>query len=296
MHGISFKSYKIGEKLFIIIVHAFLFFFVLLCVLPFLTVLARSLSPEVFIKAGRVSFWPIHPTLDGYKKVFESSYIIIGFKNTVFVAIFGTIINLTMSSILAYPLSRKRTPFRKVFITLVIIAMLFYPGMIPSYLLVKSLGLLNSRWALILPGAISTFNMIIIKNYFESIPDSLEESALIDGAGELTILFRIMVPLAKPVMAAMGLFYFIGNWNVFIPVILYITDAMKYTIQPILQDILRRNAADFLIPTDPALRERYGELVLQSTITIIGMLPILIVYPFLQKYFVKGIMIGSIKG
>jgi putative aldouronate transport system permease protein len=138
--------------------------------------------------------------------------------------------------------------------------------------------------------------MIIIKNYFESIPDSLEESALIDGAGELTILFRIMVPLAKPVMAAMGLFYFIMNWNVFIPVILYITDGTKYTIQPILQDILRRNAADFLIPTDPALRERYGELVLQSTITIIGMLPILIVYPFLQKYFVKGIMIGSIKG
>lgn len=296
MYGIRFKSYKNNEKLFVIIVHAFLFFFVLLCVLPFMTVLARSLSPEVFIKAGRVSFWPIHPTLDGYKKVFESSYIIIGFKNTVFVAVFGTIINLTMSSILAYPLSRKRTPFRKVFITLVIIAMLFYPGIIPSYLLVKSLGLLNSRWALILPGAISTFNMIIIKNYFESIPDSLEESALIDGAGELTILFRIMVPLAKPVMAAMGLFYFIGNWNVFIPVILYITDAMKYTIQPILQDILRRNAADFLIPTDPALRERYGELVLQSTITIIGMLPILIVYPFLQKYFVKGIMIGSIKG
>ncbi len=277
--------------------HIFLLLFGVICIFPFINVLARSLSPEFYIQQGQVWLWPIRLTLNAYVKIFQAMGIVSGFKNSTFVAIVGTSINLIMSFLIAYPLSRKRLPLRKTFIFIVVFTMLFPTGIIPMYLLVKKLGLMNSLWALIWPYAITTFNMIIIKNYFQAIPESLEESAFIDGAGELTILFKIFVPLSKPVISAIGLFYLIFNWNIFMPAVFFITHPSKYTIQVVLRDILTQHMLEDQLPFDQAsLMSLAGPEAIQAAVTILAMIPILIIYPFIQKYFTRGMMIGSVKG
>lgn len=297
MRRLKFKNYRLSEKLFIFFMHIFLLLFGVICIFPFINVLARSLSPEFYIQQGQVWLWPIRLTLNAYVKIFQAMGIVSGFKNSTFVAIVGTSINLIMSFLIAYPLSRKRLPLRKTFIFIVVFTMLFPTGIIPMYLLVKKLGLMNSLWALIWPYAITTFNMIIIKNYFQSIPESLEESAFIDGAGELTILFKIFVPLSKPVISAIGLFYLIFNWNIFMPAVFFITHPSKYTIQVVLRDILTQHMLEDQLPFDQAsLMSLAGPEAIQAAVTILAMIPILIIYPFIQKYFTRGMMIGSVKG
>ncbi|MBW8003155.1 MAG: carbohydrate ABC transporter permease [Planctomycetes bacterium] len=297
MRKLKFKNYKLSEKLFILFIHIFLLLFGVICIFPFFNVLARSLSPEFYIQQGQVWLWPIRLTVNAYVKIFQAMGIVSGFKNSTFVAIVGTAINLIMSFLIAYPLSRKRLPLRKTFIFIVVFTMLFPTGIIPMYLLVKKLGLMNSLWALIWPYAITTFNMIIIKNYFQTIPESLEESAFIDGAGELTILFKIFVPLSKPVISAIGLFYLIFNWNIFMPAVFFITHPSKYTIQVVLRDILTQHMLEDQLPFDQAsLMSLAGPEAIQAAVTILAMIPILIIYPFIQKYFTRGMMIGSVKG
>ena len=297
MAHLAFRRYLPMEKLFVILAYAFLTLFAAVCAFPFVNVLAKSFSPEFYIQQGQVWLWPVKVTLNGYQKVFEARSIVAGFKNSAFIAVVGTAVNLAMSSLIAYPLSRKRLPLRKSFITVVVFTMLFPTGIIPMYLLVRSLKLINSLWVLIFPYAITTFNMVIVKNYFQTIPDSLEESAFIDGAGELRILFQIFLPLAKPVMAGVGLFYLISNWNMFMPAVLFLTSPSKYTIQVVLRDILTQHVLEDQVPFQKsALQSLAGPEAIQSAITITAMLPILAVYPFLQKYFTRGIMIGSVKG
>jgi putative aldouronate transport system permease protein len=297
MPMLKFKNYRISEKIFVVFVYVFLFVFAAICVFPFLNVFARSFSPEFYIQQGQVWLWPVKFTINTYVKIFQAQGIVSGFKNSFFVAVVGTTVNLVMSFMIAYPLSRKRLPLRTVFTLVAVFTMLFPVGIIPFYLLVKKLGLINSLWALIWPYAITTFNMIIIKNYFQTIPDSLEESAFIDGAGELTILFRIFVPLSKPVIAAIGLFYLIFNWNIFMPAVFFLTSPRKYTIQVVLRDILTQHMLEDQLPFEQsALMTQAGPQGIQAAITIVAMIPILIVYPFIQKYFTSGIMIGSIKG
>ncbi len=297
MRKLKFKNYRLSEKLFIFFIHIFLLLFGVICIFPFINVLARSLSPEFYIQQGQVWLWPIRLTLNAYAKIFQAMGIVSGFKNSGFVAIVGTAINLIMSFLIAYPLSRKRLPLRKTFIFIVVFTMLFPTGIIPMYLLVKNLGLMNSLWALIWPYAITTFNMIIIKNYFQTIPESLEESAFIDGAGELTILFKIFVPLSKPVISAIGLFYLIFNWNIFMPAVFFLTHPSKYTIQVVLRDILTQHMLEDQLPFDQAsLMSVAGPEAIQAAVTIVAMIPILIIYPYIQKYFTKGMMVGSIKG
>ncbi len=297
MARLKFKNYLVTEKVFIFLGHAFLVVFALACAFPFVNVLAKSFSPEFYIQQGQVWLWPVKVTLNGYEKIFEARGIILGFRNSLIVGVVGTAVNLVMSALIAYPLSRKRLPMRKSFVTVVVFTMLFPTGIIPMYILVKSLGLINSLWALILPYAITTFNMIIVKNYFQTIPDSLEESAFIDGAGELRILFHIFVPLSKPVIAAIGLFYLIANWNIFMPAVLFLTSPSKYTIQVVLRDILTQHMLEDQLPFDRgALMSKAGPEAIQAAVTITAMLPILAIYPFLQRYFTSGIMIGSVKG
>ena len=294
---IKFKNYTIPEKIFVIFIYVFLIFFGFVCFFPFLNVIARSFSPEFYIQQGKVIVFPVKWTLNAYVKVFQANQILIGFKNSIFVAFVGTTINMIMSLMIAYPLSRKRLPLRKTFTLIVVFTMLLPVEIIPLYLLVRSLGLLNSLWALIWPYAITTFNMIIIKNYFQEIPESLEESALLDGAGELTILFKIFLPLSIPVLAAVGLFYFIYNWNMFMPAVFFLTHPAKYTIQVVLNDIISQQMlADSMPYTVSMLQKGAGPEGIQAAVTIITMLPILIIYPFIQKYFTTGIMLGSVKG
>jgi len=297
MARLKFKNYLFSEKIFVIFIYFFLFFFAAICIFPFINVLARSFSPEFYIQQGQVWLWPVKVTINTYIKIFQAKGIVSGFKNSFFVATVGTAVNLFMSFMIAYPLSRKRLPLRTVFTLVAVFTMLFPVGIIPFYLLVKKLGLINSLWALIWPYAITTFNMIIIKNYFQTIPDSLEESAFIDGAGELTILFRIFIPLSKPVIAAIGLFYLIFNWNIFMPAVFFLTHPSKYTIQVILRDILTQHMLEDQLPFEQsAMMTQAGPQGIQAAVTIVAMIPILAVYPFIQKYFTRGIMIGSIKG
>ena len=297
MSRLRFKNYLFSEKIFVIFIYFFLFVFAAICIFPFLNVLARSFSPEFYIQQGQVWLWPVKVTINTYVKIFQARGIISGFKNSVFVATVGTTVNLFMSFMIAYPLSRKRLPLRTVFTLIAVFTMLFPVGIIPFYILVKKLGLINSLWALIFPYAITTFNMIIIKNYFQNIPDSLEESAFIDGAGELTILFRIFVPLSKPVIAAIGLFYVIWNWNIFMPAVFFLTNPNKYTIQVVLRDILTQHMLEDQLPFEQsALMTEAGPEGIQAAVTIVAMIPIMAIYPFIQKYFTRGIMIGSIKG
>jgi len=297
MPMLRFKNYRLSEKIFVVFVYIFLFVFAAICVFPFLNVFARSFSPEFYIQQGQVWLWPVKLTINTYVKIFQARGIVSGFKNSFFVAVVGTTINLFMSFMIAYPLSRKRLPLRTVFTLVAVFTMLFPVGIIPFYLLVKKLGMINSLWALIWPYAITTFNMIIIKNYFQTIPDSLEESAFIDGAGELTILFRIFVPLSKPVIAAIGLFYLIFNWNIFMPAVFFLTHPSKYTIQVVLRDILTQHMLEDQLPFEQsAMMSQAGPQGIQAAITIVAMIPILAIYPFIQKYFSSGIMIGSIKG
>ena len=293
----TFKKYTLPEKMFVMFVYLFLFLFGLACFFPFLTVLARSFSPEFYIQQGQVIIFPVKWTLNAYQKVFQAKQIVTGFKNSLFVAVVGTTINLIFSFAIAYPLSRKRLPLRRTFTVIVVFTMLLPVAIIPLYLLVRSLKLLNSLWALIWPYAITTFNMIIIKNYFEGIPESLEESALLDGAGELTILVKIFLPLSKPVIAAIGLFYLIYNWNIFMPAVFFLTHPSKYTIQVVLKDIISQQMlADMLPYSVSMLQQAAGPQGIQSAVTIITMLPVLVIYPFIQKYFTSGLMLGSVKG
>jgi putative aldouronate transport system permease protein len=297
MARLRFQRYLVSEKMFLVLGYAFLVLFAAACAFPFLNVLAKSFSPEFYIQQGQVWLWPVKVTLNGYEKILQARGIVLGFRNSLIVGVVGTAVNLLMSALIAYPLSRKRLPLRRSFVTVVVFTMLFPTGIIPMYILVKSLGLINSLWALVLPYAITTFNMIIVKNYFQTIPDSLEESAFIDGAGELRILLRIFLPLAKPVMAGVGLFYLISNWNMFMPAVLFLTSPSKYTIQVVLRDILTQHVLEDSVPFQKsALQSLAGPEAIQAAITITAMLPILAVYPFLQKYFTRGIMIGSVKG
>lgn len=297
MARLKFKNYLLSEKIFVVFIYFFLFFFAAICIFPFINVLAKSFSPEFYIQQGQVWLWPVKVTINTYVKIFQAKGIVSGFKNSFFIATVGTAVNLFMSFMIAYPLSRKRLPLRTVFTLIAVFTMLFPVGIIPFYLLVKKLGLINSLWALIWPYAITTFNMIIIKNYFQNIPDSLEESAFIDGAGELTILFRIFIPLSKPVIAAIGLFYLIFNWNIFMPAVFFLTNPNKYTIQVVLRDILTQHMLEDQLPFEQsALMTEAGPEGIQAAVTIVAMIPILAVYPFIQKYFTRGIMIGSIKG
>ncbi len=297
MARLKFKNYLLSEKIFVVFIYFFLFFFAAICIFPFINVLAKSFSPEFYIQQGQVWLWPVKVTINTYVKIFQARGIVSGFKNSFFIATVGTAVNLFMSFMIAYPLSRKRLPLRTVFTLIAVFTMLFPVGIIPFYLLVKKLGLINSLWALIWPYAITTFNMIIIKNYFQNIPDSLEESAFIDGAGELTILFRIFIPLSKPVIAAIGLFYLIFNWNIFMPAVFFLTNPNKYTIQVVLRDILTQHMLEDQLPFEQsALMTEAGPEGIQAAVTIVAMIPIMAVYPFIQKYFTRGIMIGSIKG
>jgi putative aldouronate transport system permease protein len=297
MARLKFGGYSFPEKSFVVALYVFLTLFAALCIFPFINVLAKSLSPEFFIQQGQVWLWPIRVTLNGYQKVFQARAIVTGFRNSIIIAVGGTAVNLFMSALIAYPLSRRRLPLRNTFITIVVFTMLFPTGIIPMYILVRALGLINSLWALVLPYAITTFNMIIIKNYFQGIPASLEESAFLDGAGELRILFRIFLPLSKPVLAAIGLFYLISNWNLFMPAVLFLTSPSKYTIQVVLRDILTQHMLEDQLPfARGALMSLSGPEGIQAAVTIVAMLPILAVYPFIQGYFTKGIMIGSVKG
>ena len=234
-----------------------------------------------------------------YRLVFNNPLVVRGFLNSIHLVVVGTTVNILLTSFAAYVLSRKNVYWRPVLMIMAVVTLLFERGLVPFYLTVRGLGLLNSHWSVILSFAISAYNLVIMRTYFMTIPDSLEESAKLDGANDFTVLFRIILPVAAPVVATMVLFYGVSRWNGYFYVMIFLRDRIKYPIALVLREILIANSADTMMAGGDAGsmgdHENIADTIKFAT-TVVATMPILLLYPFLQKYFVKGAMIGSVKG
>lgn len=264
------------------------------CLLPLFHVLALSVSSENAIISGRVGLVPRGPHAEAYRAVLERTGMVQAMAFTVYLTVLGTLVNVVLTALAAYPLARRDLAGKRVIWLFILFTMFFSGGLIPLFLVVRSLGLLDSVWALILPGAISTFNLILMKTYFQGIPESLAESARIDGCSELRILARIIVPVATPVIATLALFYGVGHWNEYFGALIFITDPRKYTLQLRLQQLFSDASGldDFVSLADD--RETPVES-LKAAAIVFAMAPILLVFPFVQRYFAKGALLGSLK-
>lgn len=264
---------------------------------PMIHIVMASFSDGNLLLGHRgILLKPLDFTLGGYKMVFKDPMILRGYANTIFVVVAGTFISVLLTATGAYFLSRKNVMLQMPVMLYVMFTMFFSGGMIPFYFTVKDLGLYNSIWSLILPTAINTFNLIIMRTGFSAIPDSLEESAKLDGAGHLTILFKIVIPLAMPTIAVIILYYAVSYWNSWFNAMMFIQDRVKYPLQLVLRGVLMSNDTSAMTGGVNAVdKESVGESVKYGVI-VVATIPILVVYPFLQKYFVKGVMIGAVKG
>ncbi|WP_433940872.1 carbohydrate ABC transporter permease [Paenibacillus lautus] len=291
-----FHKRSLGESIFSVVNTCFMLLLCFVTLYPFLYVLFASLSDPAEIARFRgMLFFPTGFNLDAYKAVMDNPMILTGYRNTLFYVAGGTIINLFMTTLGAYALSRRNVYFNNSIMFIIVITMVFNGGLIPTFLLVNSLGMLDTPWALLLPGAISSFNLIIMRTAFQAVPVSLEESARIDGANDWIIMSRIIVPLSMPVIAVMVLWYAVGHWNSYFSALIYLRDRELFPLQLVLREILISNSTDSMT-TDAAATDRLdiGITIKYATI-IISTLPILCLYPFLQKYFVHGVLIGALK-
>jgi putative aldouronate transport system permease protein len=290
------KKLSLGSKVFDIFNYAFLTFCAIITILPFIYVIAASFATDVEIAARPFFLFPKKPTLETYRYIFASESIIHSLFVSIYVTIVGTLVNLFFTFTMAYPLSKSNIVGKNWIINGIIFCMLFSGGMIPTYIVIKSLHLLDTYWALWLPGAISPFNLFIVRNFFQQLPNELEEAAKIDGCSTIGIFLRIILPLSMPIIATFTLFYGVGHWNNFFGPLLYINDSNKWPLQVMLRNIvlLSSGIMSDLSQFDPNFVP--PEESLKMGVIVVGTVPILLVYPFLQKYFVKGVLVGSLKG
>jgi putative aldouronate transport system permease protein len=265
----------------------------IVALLPFVFVLAGSFATEAELATRSFFLWPETFSLGAYTAILSSEAFTRALVTTVLVTAVGTVIQLLLTAAMAYPLSKSNLPGRRLMLSLIVFTMVFSGGMIPTFLVVKDLGLLNTYWALVLPLAINPFSLIIIKNFFQQLPAELEESAKIDGANELQTLWRVILPLSKPVLATFALFYAVGIWNDFMSPLLYLNDNSMWTLQMFLRQVTV--ATDLsIVESDPSqLPPAQG---IKFAVIVVATLPIILFYPFLQKHFAKGMLIGSVKG
>lgn len=284
-----------GERMYTFVVYALLACFCLLILIPLLHIIAGSFSDPMALLKGEVTLLPKGFTLDMYKKVFRDDEIWQGYWNTIVYTVVGTTISVVLTACGAYPLSRKDFYGKNVFMGLFAFTMFFTGGMIPTYLLVKQLKMLNTIWAMVLPSAVSTYNLIIMRTFFQTtIPGELVESASLDGCNDLGVFFRIVIPLSAPIFAVMILFYGVAQWNSWFPALLYISDRSMYPLQMVLREVLIQSDISNMAGGAGDV-EIIGDGLKYATM-VVATLPIMCLYPFLQKYFVKGVMIGAVKG
>lgn len=267
---------------------------VIVCVYPFLNVVAYSFSSNRAVLSGKITFYPIDFQLDAYQQIITRGQIWVSIRVTAIVTALGTIIGLLLTVLAAYALSKKKLKGRTWITALILFTMYFSGGIIPTFLVVKNLGMYDNLTALFIPSAISVFNFIVMRTFFQELPESLEEAAHLDGANDITILTKIVLPLSLPIIATIGLFYAVGYWNEYFSALLYIQTPEKFTLQLRLRNLL------FAEELGATGSEGLGQAVmaesLKMTCIVVGTIPILIIYPWLQKYFVKGVMLGSVKG
>ncbi|MCH1625460.1 carbohydrate ABC transporter permease [Ferdinandcohnia quinoae] len=288
------KKKSVGSILFDTINYALLLLIALICLLPFINVIASSFATTQEVIEKRFILFPTTFSLDAYKFILSTPTIFKGLAVSIGVTGVGTLVSMILTAFMAYGLSRKYLVGRSAISFIIVFTMLFSGGMIPTFIVVKSLGLINSYWSLILPVAINAFNLIIMRNFFQAIPDSLEESAKIDGCNDLKIFFKIILPLSLPSIATISLFYAVSYWNTYVTAILYLNDSAKWPLQVLLRQIVivssgvqGDNTSVEVIPPAQTIK---------MAVIVIATVPMLIVYPFIQKYFVKGANLGSVKG
>ena len=295
----KFKNSSTGDKVFIILVYVLLSAVMLIVLYPLIYIISASFSDPQAVVSGKVILWPVDVTLRGYKAVFKNPKIVTGFMNSFFYMGVGTVVNLIMTMLCAYPLSRKEFTARNKIAALFVFTMYFSGGLMPSYMIVNKLGLINTRWAMIIPSAMSTYNMIIARTYMvNSIPDELYEAAQIDGCSPFKYLLKVIVPLSKPILAVLALYYGIAKWNNYFDAMLYLNDASMQPLTIVLREILIQNQIDPTMLTDAsALSKLQGMTeLLKYAVIVVASVPVLAIYPFVQKYFVKGVAIGAVKG
>ncbi|WP_376774425.1 carbohydrate ABC transporter permease [Paenibacillus eucommiae] len=271
----------------------------LIVLYPLVFVLIASLSsPETVIR-GEVWIWPKGFNLDAYSRVFQNKDIMSGYLNTIMYTIAGTAINLVMTVLAAYPLSRKDLKGRNVIVMFMMFTMFFSGGLIPTYMIIKNMGLINTFWAMVIPNAVSVFNIIIMRTFFQhTIPNEVQEAAVMDGCSNMNILVRVVLPLSMPIIAVMILFYGVGHWNAYFNALIYLSDRDKYPLQLILREILVQNQTQDMMDlnSESSSQQALVAASIKYAVIIVTNVPVLLLYPFLQKYFVKGVMVGAIKG
>ncbi|MET3851194.1 putative aldouronate transport system permease protein [Paenibacillus sp. OAE614] len=292
MHRMMSRSYQLFNGFNIL----FMCLLGLAMFLPFLNVIAQSFSSSEAVTSGKVTFWPVDATTINYRYVFSDASIWRAFAVSVFITVAGTLINLVATATLAYPVSREEYVGRKLIMLMVLITMIFSAPLIPNFLLMKNLHLMNTPWAMILPGAISAFNFFVMHSFFKQLPAEVIDSARIDGCGEVRILMSMVVPLSKPVMASLGIFYAVGHWNAYMNALYYIDQPKWWPLQVLLKKMFETDD----LSIDPGASQ-FSELAFTSpegikmATIVIATLPIILLYPFLQKHFVKGLTLGAVK-
>ena len=284
---------------FHIINSIFLLLAFLVIALPLINVIAQSFSSPRSVIAGHVWLWPNRFSADAYKQIFKSTMLITGYKNSFFYTITGTLVNIAMTVMAAYPLSVKKFVGRNLFTALFVFTMIFSAPLIPTYLNIRNLHMLDTIWVMVIPGAISVYNMVIARTYFQNgIPGEMIEAAELDGASDIQVLFRLILPLSKSVLAVLVLYYAVGHWNAYFDAFIYLNSESKFPLQVVLRNVMS-SASSIEQMVNPSAEQsmRYANIeVLKYAIIVFGSIPIICLYPFVQKYFVKGVMIGSLKG
>jgi putative aldouronate transport system permease protein len=289
-------SERTSNRIFDIVNIAFVTLFVLFCLAPFLHVIAVSLSSNRAITSGEVTIFPIEVNWNAYRQVFTNNAMIRSLIFTIILTVATTVLCMLFTIAAAYPLTKSKLKGRMLFMYVIIITMFFSGGIIPEYLLIRDLHMIDSVWSLILPGLVSPFNLIILISFFNNIPPSLEESAEIDGSSHFRTLMSIVLPLSMPVMATLALFYAVGRWNGFQDSLMYINNPDLYPLQLKLFQMVQNNMVSELTQMEGANRTALTPESLKAATVIFATVPILLVYPWLQKYFVSGVMLGAVKG
>jgi putative aldouronate transport system permease protein len=286
-----------SDHIFNSFLYTILALFCLATLFPLYFVFIMSITPftEVLQNGGFVLI-PKHLTLEAFKTIFSSQTVPRALGVTVYITVVGTILNLAVTTALAYSLSKKYLPGRSAMLLAIVFTMMFSGGIIPSYMLVKGLGLINTLWALMIPGLVSSFNLLIMKTYFEGLPAELEDAAKIDGCGDVSTLLRIVLPLSMPIVATLALFFAVGHWNTYFSGIMYLHERTLYPLQVVLRNMIVSPAVSQELAVSQSQMESLPPETIKMAVVVVATVPVLIVYPFLQKYFIKGVLLGSIKG
>ncbi|TMV50845.1 carbohydrate ABC transporter permease [Paenibacillus mesophilus] len=293
------ETRSMGDKWFEAFIYTLLAVVAILVLYPLVFVLSASISNPAAVLNGEMWLWPKEISLVGYRKVLENKDLLNSYMNTIIYTVVGTTINLVMTVMAAYPLSQKSFYGRNVITAIMVFTMFFSGGLVPSYMLVKQLGMLNSIWALVIPSAVSVWNIVIMRTFFQtSIPGEIQEAASIDGCSDWKTLWRVVLPLSMPILAVMVLFYAVGHWNAYFNALIYLTDRGQYPLQLILREILVQGEMEHMVNVGDSSHAKtiMDQEAVKYAVVVVANLPILLLYPFLQKYFVKGIMIGALKG